>query len=144
MIEPLVRKDKHMNTQVHKVKEEFAMRLQKSMDLKSYPLRGRARILSKEFGISDKAASKWLNGEAIPETSKIPILAKFLNVTSEWLLSGDCEKSDSYMSEESNELDIHMLYKNFLNDFDYAHRNDKLTPDIIKTLNQTLNLMINH
>ncbi|MDC4671106.1 helix-turn-helix domain-containing protein, partial [Acinetobacter baumannii] len=90
-----------MNTQVDKIKEEFAKRLKQAMDSKNYPLRGRARILSKEFDISDKAASKWLNGEAIPETSKIPILARFLDTTSEWLLSGEMPAKDetTYLNE---------------------------------------------
>ncbi|ENW92785.1 S24 family peptidase [Acinetobacter dispersus] len=80
-----------------KVKEDFAKRLHQAMDIKGYPMRGRARILSKEFEVSDKGASKWLNGEAIPETSKIPLIAKFLNVNSEWLLSGA-----KLLSESSN------------------------------------------
>ncbi|RFC81411.1 helix-turn-helix transcriptional regulator [Acinetobacter sichuanensis] len=58
------------------------------MEAKNYPVRGRARILSKEFGISDKGAGKWLKGEAIPETAKIPLLADFLGVSAEWLLNG--------------------------------------------------------
>jgi len=58
--------------------------------------------LSKEFGVSDKGAGKWLNGEAIPETSKIPVLAQFLKTNAEWLLSGS----------SSNELDnnINLLF----------------------------------
>ena len=78
-----------MMSKTDKVKEDFAKRLHQAMDARSYPIRGRARILSKEFGISDKGAGKWLNGEAIPETSKIPLLAQFLNVNAEWLLSGN-------------------------------------------------------
>ncbi|WP_228130891.1 hypothetical protein [Acinetobacter gyllenbergii] len=77
-----------MTTQTDKVKEDFAKRLHKGMDLIGYPVRGRARILSREFNISDKGAGKWLNGETIPETSKIPHLANFLKVNAEWLLTG--------------------------------------------------------
>ncbi|MDA3556644.1 S24 family peptidase [Acinetobacter sp. AOR15_HL] len=77
-----------MTSQTDLVKQEFAKRLHKAMDKASYPLRGRARVLSKEFNISDKGAGKWLNGDAIPETSKIPLIAQFLKVNSEWLLSG--------------------------------------------------------
>lgn len=51
-------------------------------------MRGRARVLSKEFEVSDKGAGKWLKGEAIPETSKLPLLASFLGVSTEWLMSG--------------------------------------------------------
>ncbi|MFP0389258.1 S24 family peptidase [Acinetobacter nosocomialis] len=58
------------------------------MDKKGYPMRGRAGVLSKEFKISDKGASKWLKGESIPETAKIPLLAKFVGVPAEWLLTG--------------------------------------------------------
>ncbi|AMW80360.1 Cro/Cl family transcriptional regulator [Acinetobacter sp. TGL-Y2] len=58
------------------------------MELKGFPVRGRARVLSKEFGISDKGAGKWLKGEAIPETSKLPLLASFLGVATEWLMNG--------------------------------------------------------
>lgn len=77
-----------MNTPADKIKEEFAKRINQAMEAKNYPVRGRARILSKEFGISDKGAGKWLKGEAIPETAKIPLLAEFLGVSAEWLLNG--------------------------------------------------------
>ena len=77
-----------MNTPTDKIKEDFANRLNEAMDLKGYPVRGRARILSKEFDISDKGAGKWIKGEAIPETSKFPQLSKFLGVSTEWLLNG--------------------------------------------------------
>ncbi|MCU4336037.1 peptidase S24 [Acinetobacter dispersus] len=68
------------------------------MDVAGYPVRGRARILSQKFQISDKGAGKWLNAEAIPETSKIPLLADFLKVKSEWLISGSGEMSYSSKS----------------------------------------------
>ena len=74
-----------MNTSTDKIKEDFAKRLNEAMDLKGYPIRGRARILSKEFEISDKGAGKWIKGEAMPETSKFPQLSKFLGVSAEWL-----------------------------------------------------------
>lgn len=77
-----------MNSSTEKIKEEFAKRIHKAMDDKNYPVRGRARVLSREFDVSDKGAGKWLKGEAIPETSKIPLLADFLGVSAEWLLNG--------------------------------------------------------
>lgn len=77
-----------MNLKTEKVKNDFSKRLHMAMDNAQLPLRGRARILSQTFGISDKGAGKWLKGEAIPETSKIPLIADFLNVNAEWLLSG--------------------------------------------------------
>lgn len=77
-----------MNNKTDEVKLAFAQRLHEAMDAQGYSKRGRARVLSKEFGVSDKGAGKWLNGEAIPETSKIPVLAQFLKTNAEWLLSG--------------------------------------------------------
>jgi SOS-response transcriptional repressor LexA len=80
-----------MTVHTEKVKEEFSKRLHKAMDAAGYPIRGRARVLSQKFSISDKGAGKWLNADAIPETSKIPLLANFLKVNSEWLISGTGE-----------------------------------------------------
>lgn len=80
-----------MTVHTDKVKEEFSKRLHTAMDAAGYPVRGRARILSQKFQVSDKGAGKWLNGEAIPETSKIPLLSGFLGISSEWLLTGSGE-----------------------------------------------------
>lgn len=77
-----------MNTRMNKIKEDFAKRINEAMESKGYPVRGRARVLSKEFEVSDKGAGKWLKGEAIPETSKLPLLAEFLGVSTEWLMNG--------------------------------------------------------
>jgi len=87
-----------MNASTDKIKEEFASRINEAMELNGYPVRGRARILSKEFDISDKGAGKWLKGEAMPETSKLPLLASFLGVSTEWLLNG----SESAAKENSS------------------------------------------
>ncbi|MCH7340315.1 helix-turn-helix domain-containing protein [Acinetobacter higginsii] len=128
-----------MTTQVDKVKEEFAKRLHKGMDMQNYPLRGRARVLSKEFGISDKAASKWLNGEAIPETSKIPLLASFLNISSQWLLSGDTGEENSLNKVEKNTRNE--IYSIFIKDLEESFKNGKLSTEIIKSLKENLKLM---
>lgn len=86
-----------MNISIDKIKEDFAKRINEAMDSKGYPIRGRARVLSKQFDLSDKGAGKWLKGESIPETSKIPLLASFLGVNTEWLLNGS--------STTKNEID---------------------------------------
>lgn len=77
-----------VNSETDLAKQAFAERLNLAMELAGYPVRGRARVLSKKFDVSDKGAGKWIKGEAIPETAKIPLIAAFLNVNSEWLLSG--------------------------------------------------------
>lgn len=91
-----------MNNNPNDVKQAFAERLHKAMDKNDYPKRGRARVLSQKFGISDKGAGKWLNGDAIPETSKIPMLANFLDVTTEWLLSGKHGSSSKNEDSQGN------------------------------------------
>lgn len=93
-----------MTIHTDKVKEDFSKRLHKAMDAAGYPVRGRARILSKEFSISDKGAGKWLNADSIPETSKIPLIASFLKVNSEWLISGFGEMSSLRSQHQPNSI----------------------------------------
>ena len=43
--------------------------------------------LAEKLGVSRQAVSKWETAEAIPELSKIPVMAKIFGVTADWLLS---------------------------------------------------------
>lgn len=43
--------------------------------------------LAEKLGVSRQAVSKWETAEAIPELSKIPMMAKMFGVTADWLLS---------------------------------------------------------
>ena len=45
--------------------------------------------LAEVIGVSRQSISKWETGEASPEISKLPLLAKAFDVTSDWLLSED-------------------------------------------------------
>lgn len=45
--------------------------------------------LSEKLGISRQAISKWETGEAVPEISKLLLLANTFHVTIDWLLSED-------------------------------------------------------
>lgn len=107
-----------MTIKTDRVKEEFAKRLHDAMDKKGYPVRGRARVLSKEFQISDKGAGKWLNGDAIPETSKIPVLASFLDVNAEWLLNGNTPEStpntETFQLKQFDQI-LNQMYRLFKN-----------------------------
>ena len=93
-----------MTIHTDKVKEDFSKRLHNAMDAAGYPVRGRARVLSKQFSISDKGAGKWLNADAIPETSKIPLIANFLKINSEWLISGVGEMSSQNLRSSSKNV----------------------------------------
>lgn len=67
---------------------EFSNRLNEALNNKGLPIRGRATELANFFKITPKAASKWVNGEALPDTKRIIDLASWLHVSVEWLLTG--------------------------------------------------------
>lgn len=46
-------------------------------------------VLSEKLGVSDRAISKWENGNCMPDSSLIPELCKILNVTINDLFSGE-------------------------------------------------------
>lgn len=45
--------------------------------------------LAEMIGVSRQSISKWETGEASPEITKLPLLAKAFDVTADWLLSED-------------------------------------------------------
>lgn len=57
--------------------------------------------LAEQIGVSRQAISKWENGEALPETSKLPSLAKALEVSIDWLLSED-EDNSAFSTDSEN------------------------------------------
>lgn len=77
---------------------EFAKRLNLVADQKRLPPKGSGRQghMASLFGVSQKGARKWLEGEAIPKTARLNEIAKYFGVRSEWLLSG---RGDMYDEE---------------------------------------------
>lgn len=47
--------------------------------------------LAELVGVSRQAVSKWETGDALPETSKLPLLAEIFDVSIDWLLSDSDE-----------------------------------------------------
>jgi len=47
--------------------------------------------LAERIGVSRQAISKWETGEAAPEISKLPLLARTFSVTTDWLLDDTAE-----------------------------------------------------
>ena len=74
---------------------EFSQRLNKALENKVYPNRGRATFLSQTFKITNKATGKWLNGECLPTIEKIIKLSELLDVSTEWLLAGYLDKTQN-------------------------------------------------
>jgi SOS-response transcriptional repressor LexA len=71
-------------------KTAFSKRLDHALDLYGIPPKGKGRqvTVGKMFGVSQKAASKWLEGASLPDTMRIAIIAEKLNVNVEWLTYG--------------------------------------------------------
>lgn len=69
----------------------FAKRFNFACDGIGIPAKGLGRqtAVAELFGVSQKGARKWLEGEAIPNTKRLPAMARTLGVTGEWLLTGD-------------------------------------------------------
>lgn len=68
----------------------FSKRLNHALDLYGIPPKGKGRQvqLGKLFGVSQKAANKWLEGISLPDTMRIATIAEKLKVNVEWLTYG--------------------------------------------------------
>jgi transcriptional regulator with XRE-family HTH domain len=73
-------------------KKAFARRLKELCDempaLVPRHNKGRQTALGKLFGVGQKAADKWLKGDAMPELFRCIAIAKQFHVTFEWLMTG--------------------------------------------------------
>ncbi|GAB7527931.1 S24 family peptidase [Pseudomonas sp. 3A(2025)] len=79
-IEPMV--------QIEELREAFTSRLKSALAAKGIPQWGAGARLAKIVSVTPKAASKWLNGEAIPGAAKMLTIAQALDVRIEWLQHG--------------------------------------------------------
>ena len=59
--------------------------------------------LAEKIGVSRQAISKWETGEASPEISKLPLLARTFNVTADWLLDDEAGFETDEPEEEAPE-----------------------------------------
>lgn len=68
----------------------FSKRMNHALDLYGIPPKGKGRqvMVGKIFGVSQKAANKWLEGASLPDTMRIAIIAEKLHVNVEWLTYG--------------------------------------------------------
>lgn len=75
----------------------FAKRLNKILDDRHYPERGRAQKLLNELNldISDRAVNKWLKGETMPDRANMVAIAKLFDLSYDWLASGADSKKPS-------------------------------------------------
>jgi phage repressor protein C with HTH and peptisase S24 domain len=74
--------------QIDDLRKAFSERLKEALEANNAKMWGVGARLAKFTGVTPKAASKWLNGEAIPSGAKMFALAAGLNVRIEWLEYG--------------------------------------------------------
>jgi transcriptional regulator with XRE-family HTH domain len=74
----------------HGTKSAFSSRLNEALDDAGVPPKfdGRQVAVAKMFGVSQKGARKWLEGEGLPTLEKCIEIATRLNVHVEWLATG--------------------------------------------------------
>lgn len=82
-IEPMVQSDD--------LRRAFVARLRAAMTHSGYQEWGMGARLAKIAGATPKAASKWLNAEAMPSRAKMLAIADALSVRAEWLEYGEGE-----------------------------------------------------
>jgi phage repressor protein C with HTH and peptisase S24 domain len=84
--------------------DNFAKRFSHALDLNSIPRKGkgRQRIVAEMFGVSQKGASKWLEGSSLPTIERLQEISLQLKVHLEWLLigSGPVEPGSSIAGAE--------------------------------------------
>lgn len=71
-------------------KEKFSQRLNEALNDMNYPPMGHGRqsALAKELNLPALTVGRWLKGEDFPKTSELVKISQFLDVRSNWLLSG--------------------------------------------------------
>jgi len=85
-------------------REKFAQRLHEGLDDMNYPPMGHGRqsALAKELKLSSQVVGRWLKGEDFPKTSQLVKVSQFLDVRSNWLLSGVGSK----YPRKSDQIDV--------------------------------------
>lgn len=73
---------------VNAEKTDFPTRLASAMADANIAPRKRIGTLAKWCSVSRESARKWLAGESMPETKRIAAIARRLDITGEWLLTG--------------------------------------------------------
>lgn len=99
-----------------KERERFSRRLKEAL-LRAGEVSDSPAALARAFNrrypgkpVSDYAARKWLQGEAIPGQDKLRVLAQWLGVTNDWLRFGDGSRPDAYVAcEASPMLDYELM-----------------------------------
>lgn len=95
-------------TEKQKSRAEFSKKLYQALKNKNLE-QMTYKKLGKLFNTSEMAVHKWINGKSMPTLARIPIIAKELNVSVEYLLS------DGVFKELDHEQKLLAKYRNLSN-----------------------------
>lgn len=85
--------------------ELFSDRLRIALERAGIPrVRGQTQRVADKMGVSHTAVSKWLSGQQMPDNERIVTLAKWLEVSAEWLMSGRGSPDISSLSEYEQKI----------------------------------------
>jgi transcriptional regulator with XRE-family HTH domain len=89
----------------------FADRLNTALDKEHFPPKNKGRIqrLAEMVGLTHKGAGKWINGESKPPAKKYGDLAKKLNVSAQWLKTGEGSMSEINDAISKNHQKAHII-----------------------------------
>lgn len=97
--------------QTEDLRSAFISRLKEAMEDNGIPAWGGGKQLAKLSGLTEKAISKWLNGESMPGRANMHNLASKLGVRVEWLQFGSGGKQEE--ESASPILDSRVPPRNF-------------------------------
>lgn len=94
--------DRVLEMRTDQEREAFSKRLNEICDDMGVPPKGDGRQLrlAKKFDVNQKGARKWLEGEAMPQMTTMIAIARWADVSIEWLITGRGEKRQTLSVQE--------------------------------------------
>lgn len=94
--------DRVLEMRTDQEREAFSKRLNEICDDMGVPPKGDGRQLrlAKKFDVNQKGARKWLEGEAMPQMTTMIAIARWADVSIEWLITGRGEKRQPLSAQE--------------------------------------------
>ena len=119
-------------------RQEFCQRLTQALTASGYS--ATATTLVREFNpradgaaVTVHGARKWLTGNAVPTQERLHILARWLNVSAQWLRFGDGPTDERSAANDSTQLPLGEVQ--LLNEF---RRLDARSQEVARDLIQSL------
>lgn len=88
-----------------RIRSGFSARMHEICDDKSVPTTGRQSALARIFGVTNKAARRWLEGIGYPEIVLAVRIAEWADVNLTWLLQGSGPKRGNRVDGKALVLD---------------------------------------